>query len=235
MIDHFTDISAPEPTDAEIEAHITSLDPVTDVPGAYIGAENLPISALQITALPPESQQVIRDKLATVTPGNRDLFERQFVEEEAKRLARGYRVKTGLGAEAPEYHREMLSIENERRLIEEEAASVRAQLELVDGYKADVDPQTGEALAIPLPTIQGDQRSALERRHEELGYKLSQTNRESEKRLKDALARDKAIIRERREALQINAEADARARADLREERVAALAAGKAKRLSSNL
>ncbi len=37
MTNHFTDPSAPEPSDAEIEAHITGLDIVSDVPGPFTG------------------------------------------------------------------------------------------------------------------------------------------------------------------------------------------------------
>lgn len=235
MTDHFTDPSAPEPTDAEIEAHITSLDPVTDQPGPFSGAESLMLSPIKITALPPESQQAILAKLATVTPGNRDLFERKMVLEEATRLSRHYRVRTGLGEGATEYHRELMSIENDRRLAEEEAANIRADLERVSGYSHDVDPETGEPLAVPIPIVKGDQRSALEARYRDLDYKLSQIARESEKRLKDALGRDTAIIRQRREAFTLNAEADRVALQENRDERLATLVAAKRKRFTNNL
>jgi hypothetical protein len=143
-------------------------------------------------------------------------------------------VKTGLGEGAFTYHREMMEIENEQHLIHQEAASIREQLERVEGYSAEVG-ENGEPEARHIFAIKGDQRTALQNRYNELSYRLQQVQRETEKRLKNALETDKSRIRQQREALAINAEATKLAQEKLREERVEQLAEGKMKSLRTKL
>ena len=238
MTDHFTDPSAPEPTDAQLEAHITGMDIVSDVPGPFIGRNpretfnwsSTGAPEVTIEAFAPETQQEMRAKLAGLPEGIREQTERELVATEARRLARAARVKTGLGDGAFNYHREMMEIENEQHLINQEAASIREQLERVDGYSAEVG-ENGEPEARHIFSIRGDQRTALQNRYNQLSYQLQQVQRESEKRLKSALETDKARIREQREALAINAEATKLAQEKLREERVEQLAEGRMKSL----
>ena len=240
MTDHLTDPSTPEPSDADIDSYITSLDVVKDVPG--VGALDNPreifnwssgtAEGITIQALPPETQQEIQSKLVGLSPEAREAAEKEMVEAELYSLARNHRVKVGLGGSAPRFHREMLEIENEQRLILQEAETIAAQLQEVDGYDHSVDEVTGEPIATPRPWIKGDQRLAVQNRYNQLNYRLQQLTRESEKRLQDALAQDRARIRELRELRMVHSEGEKLARKKNIEERIEAVAAAKAKRLS---
>lgn len=158
-----------------IEAHITGLDVVADVPGPFEGQNpretfnwtSAGTPELTVEAFAPETQQEIRAKLADVPEGIREQSERELVAAEARRLARAARVKTGLGEGAFSYHREMMEIENEQQLLQREAQSIAAQLQEVDGYSADTD-EVGQPLAIPIPSVKGDQRTALQNRYNEI-------------------------------------------------------------------
>jgi hypothetical protein len=220
------DINATEPTDAEV----TDFHPVFDVPGPVTIKGDLQLPNLSLSALPPESQEAITTKLASVTPGNRDLFEREFITEEAQRLALEARIKAGAGEAATPYQRAYFQRANEVRLLEQEAAKITAQLQEVTHYEHDIDPETGGPLAVPVPRAQGDIRSALEIRLRDIGYELAQKNgREGEKLMADAMAATKAQMKAQREAVAEMEEADEMADRIAREERVRSMAETKAR------
>jgi hypothetical protein len=72
MTNPFADPSTPEPSDADIEAHITGMDIVSDVPGPFTGRNpretfnwsSAGAPEVTIEAFAPEMQQEMRAKLA---------------------------------------------------------------------------------------------------------------------------------------------------------------------------
>jgi hypothetical protein len=223
--------ATPAPTDAQLEAQIASFDPVFDVPGpvSVKGNPNLPELSLQ--ALPPEARDIINAKLAGVTPGNRNLFEREFVTEEATRLAFEARVKAGVGEGATPYQRVCFEIANQVRLLDARAAALTAELQEVTRYEnGGFDAETGQPLAIPVPRWQGDNRTARQNELNEIAHRKALLEGHEGAKLRDeAMAATKAQMKETREALEDHAEAERMARTMERDARIKRMAEAKAK------
>jgi hypothetical protein len=224
-----------EPTDAELEAQIVNFDPINDISGPVSVKGHIDLPAPSLSALPPKMQQRIREKLASVTPGNRDIFEREFIEQELRDNSYRLRVLAGAGEGANDYQREALSVVQDIFRLESEAETIKARLEEVRGHRTEVDPETGEAKPVPIMAVGAEQRSALETRLTQIGHQLTMLEGpEGDRRRAEALARTKTQMKVNREALADEAEARRRAEAAVREERINQRAEAYSKRLRTS-
>lgn len=230
-----TDIPNTLPTDEDLEAEIVSFDPVYDVPSPVEVVGNVldRISTPKIEAFPPEVQDRIRAKLATVTPGNRDLFEERFIREELYAFSAYTRVKSGVGEGANAYQREFYALNSEVNQTSDEIT--RLTLELAK-KRTMTDRATGQTVELEDPYHAPDRVRAMEAElHNQIARLHSLQGPEKERRL--AKAKDRAVA-DRKAILQQIAdtkEADRRASEIVRNERIDKVAEARAKRLRSSL
>ena len=230
-----TDNPNPLPTDDEIAAEIVNFDPVYDVPspvevvGNPLDRVNLP----KLEAFSPEVQDRIRAKLANVTPGNRDLFEQEFIREELYQYAAYTRVKAGVGEGANAYQREFYAINAEVNQTSDEITRLTTELARKRTMR---DPATGQVVELDDPYHSPERIRAMEA---ELNNQLARLRAldgpEKARRLEKAKAR---AVAQRKEVLQQIAdhkEAERRAAEIVRNERIEKAAEAKAKRLRSAL
>lgn len=228
-----TDESSPIPTDEEIEAEIVNFDPVYDVPSPVEMVGNVRLPEPSLTALPPEAQERVRAKLANVTPGNRDLFEAQFIRDELYAFSAYTRVKAGVGEGANAYQREFFALNAEVHQTSDELT--RLTLEL-DRKRTMTDPATGQTVELDDPYHTPDRLRALQAEfNNQLARLRALEGPEKERRL--AKAKDKAVA-ERKALLQQIAdhkEIDRRAAEIVRTEKIESAAEARAKRLRTAL
>lgn len=215
---------------------ITDFHPVYSVPSPVEVVGNVRLPEPTLTGLPPEMRQRIEAKLATVTPGNRDLFERQFIREELEANSINLRVQAGAGEGADPFQRATLELANNIRLVKAEIAASEAALEEVASYENAINSETGKPEAVPVHALRGDARLARQAELQRARHRLNLLEgHEGQKQLQAALEETRRAAEEQREELAILHEAKELAAKQARTERVEKLAAAFAKSARANL
>lgn len=214
---------APIPTEEELASfdHRQVSSPVEVIGDVHIAAEP------SLAGLPPEMQDRVRAKLATVQ-GDRDIFERQFIMEELQ--ANSYRLKVlaGPGKDANEYERECFGIMRELYDLESEAARIEAEINDTVGYSTDYD-LNGNPIAVPVYRFAPETRQGRQNALQDVRYRIAQVEREAAGRRSAAAKRVQDRIAADNEQLAVHAEAMRKADAMLRQEKVDQLAEAFAK------
>jgi len=219
------------PEDQHIADGILALDPFRDVPGTVELPDGWTPPPLKLTALPPERQRAVADKLERIPPGHRAAREAEFVADEVRAMLPRIRVQTGLGAGASEYHREQVLIAGQYADLLRKADAIATELEEIARYETKVDPVTGEAVPVPVYAVQGERAQAYEDQRQDylrqarlLAADDGTPGIEGRKRLATALAQSvtaaKALQQQVEEATEANKLADTM----VRDERIKARA-----------
>jgi hypothetical protein len=174
----------------------------------------------------------INAKLATVTPGNRDLFEKRYIREELEQNSFNLRLAAGLGPDATHEQRQEFESLNRIRELADEEDRIAAELAEVVKHDTQVDPATGNAKAVPVYRVEGERRRALEARLIEISHQVTLIRGHEGRK---ARAKDAAIAKERAELVEDHAAAEEMAREMARKARREALAAVKIKGMADFL
>ncbi len=228
-----TDVSPTLPSDEQLAAEIVNFDPVYDVPSPVEKVGDVRLPEPSLTALPPEAQDRIRAKLAKVTPGNRDLFEAQYIRDELYAFSSYTRVKAGVGEGANAYQREFFALNAEVAQTSDELTRLSAE---IDRKRTIQDPATGQTVELTDPYHGPDRLKALQAEfNNQLARLHALDGPEKERRLEKAKAK---AVADRRAVLQQIAdhkEIDRRAAEIVRNEKIENAAEARAKRLRSSL
>jgi hypothetical protein len=223
MTDTTTDLP-PIPSDGEIE----NFDPIYGTPGPVQLVGNVRLSEPTLDALPPDMRDSIRAKLAGVTPGNRDIFEREYIREALEHNSLELRIKAGPGENATDYQRAYFEKLRGIYDLSREHGQIEVELAEVADSRLETDPDTGEARAVPVLRYQGEARQVRQARLVELQHKLTLLNGiEGDKLLAEGKAATIAKAKQTREQLEDLVEANHRADAKVREERIEKMADAK--------
>lgn len=178
-----------DPADMSIAKEIMDFDPVYDVPSTTkIDASIRLPTEVGLTALSPEQQAPIKEKLSTVPQHMQEAEERRLVQEALYENSFRSRVIAGAGPDASPYQAEMLGIANESRIAKEELLDLSKDLASVDGYKMTTDATTGEPKPVPIDKVQGERRRGMESRIAQLTHRIDELEHgEGPRRLKIAL------------------------------------------------
>ncbi|MCT2558418.1 hypothetical protein N0B51_05435 [Tsuneonella sp. YG55] len=231
-----TGTSAPSETIAPQDQHfadaILAMDPMS-LPNSNIQiTPGLKLPELRVTGLPPGPERTeIETALKALPPEQRATRESAMVEAALRKMLPAIRSLTGAGEGATPYHQEQCLIAGEYRELARRLDAVEAELDEVGSYRAERDPQTGEAVAIPVPLYQGDSRSSrlalkldLERRMRVLVSPDGTPGVEAKRRLGEAMRESVVLAKQRAEQLRDSAEANRLAGEMLRKERIEAQA-----------
>jgi hypothetical protein len=223
----------PSSEDAALAAQLQNFDPIYDAPSAVKVVGNVQLPEPKITMFDQATQDRINAKLANVTPGNRDLFEREFIREELEANSRKVRLMTGLGDDATETQRATLNIANRVRLLQNDIANAQGRL---DEPMVVNDPVTGQPVPLKTKRLQGDGRTALQHQINEWNRQIALLRGvEGDREIEEATRADIKRIREQEQSLADLAEARKRADANKREERIERMADTFARNSRSNL
>jgi hypothetical protein len=227
---------------------IASKDPVRDLQGpvSLIGGDNVRLpSTLPLTALSPEMQAPILQKLQGVPPSARAATEAQLVAETLHGNSLNLRIMAGGGDNADPYTAEKLSMANEVRLLDQEWLRIETELADVVRWEPVRDPDTGEIVrdpatgeprSVPITAVQGDRRKAMEAEARRLKAKIEDLQgRGGEHRRREAMKRAVAAENEIKRQLAEDAEAKAMGDQMNRDERIKARAEIYAKHRRSNI
>lgn len=224
--------TAPSYAVAEEDRHyadtVLRIDPLNEVPTPHQIPDGWTMPALRVEALPPETQREVRERLASVPPEQRAAKEAEFAADAIRGMRANLRVLTGVGSDAYPYHREMVAIASDCRLIVRDCARIQEELDEVAGHRTKVDPETGKAEAVPVMAVQGPRRAALEAQQRDLirRYCLL-TNEdgtpgpEASQRLQRALYESVQLLKQRDEAIAEKAEVERQTKEQIRAERIA--------------
>ncbi|RDS76406.1 hypothetical protein DL238_01465 [Alteriqipengyuania lutimaris] len=224
----------PQRTEEIPEEHKPYLDkvlgmhPFDDVPGNVSGGTNLPNQKpVSIEALSPEMRREVSDRLAHHRPEDHDRFEAQYVAEAIKAKRGKIRAMTGVGKEALPFHREQAEIAGRYYELQRRRDALQDDLDRVREYTTETDPETGAAKPAEIMAITGTRRAAYEDQVIELDRQMrllvgpdGSYGIEAQKRLEETLRKSAAILYDRAQVQQEEAEAKRRAAEAEREERI---------------
>ena len=213
--------------DKALADSIIAMDPVADVPSGISFPSELKLSGLKATALPPELRAKVQGELQGIPFDQRAGKESELVAKAINGGRRATRRMIGNGPDALPYHSEMVTIANEYADAQREADRVFAELGEVSHHDTVFNEATGKQEAVPVFSVQGDRRRAMEARLQELTYKSSllvaadgNHGIEAQRRLAKSLQESVAILKRQKEDAEIHAEAKVQAAAKERQRRI---------------
>lgn len=223
------------PEDAHLRDAVLSIDPIHGVPTPHQMPEGWAHGlTFKLTALPPEMQAEVRQRLASVPADMREAKEAEFTAEAIRKQRGAIRIQTGVGSSASPYHREMVAVAREYSDGYDELQRLQRELDDVSGHSTKVDPATGKAEAVPIYRVQGPRRAAIEAEQFQILRRLSMLQNadgtpgpEGARRMKQALHESVQLLKQRQEAKAEMAEVERRSREQLREDRIAAQVASR--------
>lgn len=215
------------PEDRAVADSILAMDPLRDVASPVSFPNELKLSGLKITALPPELRQSVADELQALPFDKRAGREPELVAKAIQSVRGITRQLTGNGPDALPYHSEMLTIANEYRDAQREADRIFDELGEVSHHDTVFNDATGKQEAVPIFAVQGVRRTAMETRLMELHYKCGllmdkdgNHGIEAQRRLDKSLLESVAIVKRQKEDAEIHAEAKLQAAANERKRRI---------------
>lgn len=209
---------------------ILAMDPLAvprthDIPDGW--AANLTMRA---TALPPEMQREVMDKLAALgnlTPEQRQAKEAEFTADAIRSQRSSLMVKIGVGRDATPYHQELLGIAREVEDNNRQIDALQAELDRVARYGTVTDPVTGEIKPVPVYAVTGERERAYKAQQVDLHRRIrllvndnGTPGIEGAKRAHQALAESVAALVERDRQVTEEAAAKLLAAKDARDERI---------------
>lgn len=205
---------------------VMRLDPFHDVLAPYDLPEGRSFGKLKLTALTPDLQGEVRQRLLSVPADQREAMEEQFTADVIKRLRPSIRAMTGLSSEATPYHREMMALTREYSDAAKEFDRLSDELVAVARHVTKVDPETGKAIAVPVYKVSAERRRAIEAEQHSLAIRMRLLHTdegpglEAAKRLKQAMFETVEARKEIARQIDENAEAKRRAAQINREDRI---------------
>ena len=214
-----------EPTKEEIEA-AKVMRPLAELPSPFTIKGNPRLtSEVSLKALSPEDAKAVREAARSADPD--DVKEALFGFLRSR--SEQFRIMAGTGEGASETEREALSLANQQRLYSEEYLRLEAELAAVGEGRVETDAN-GEQFLVPVPVLQGSQRTWREARMRELAAAMTSVAGIEGEVAMERAARTEALNR-RKVKIQIEdqQEATRRAHQKAREKRIEEAAAAKAK------
>lgn len=209
---------------------ILAMDPLAvpnthEMPNGW--AANLTMRA---TALPPEMQREVTNKLAALgdlSPEERQAKEAEFTAAAVRSQRTSLMVKIGVGKDATPYHRELLDIVREVEDNYRQIDALQAELDRVARYDTEADPVTGEPKPVPVHAVTGERKRAYTAQQEDLHRRIrllmnpdGTPGIEGARRAKEALAESVAARVELERQVTEEAEAKVLATKNARDERI---------------
>lgn len=207
---------------------VLSMHPFDDVPGNVSDGTNLPNQKhVSIEALSPEMRSEVIDRLAHHRPEDQDRFEAHYVMEAIKAKRGQIRAMTGVGKDALPFHREQAEIAGQFYELQRRRDDLQDELDKVREYRTENDPETGAAKPVEIMAVTGNRRTAYEHQVIELDRQMrllvtpdGSYGIEAQKRLEETLRKSAAILYDREQVQEEEAEAKRRAAEVEREERI---------------
>lgn len=209
--------------DNALAHEIASFDPLADTAGPFdlsrmAQSNSSPTPSLD--ALPPAMQAPIIAELGSLSGERRAEREAELVYEALWQNSLDLRVAAGPGRDADPFQRTFFDLHNRLRLIDQEETRLKAELDVVNGYRTVYHPETGEPSAVPIMSLSGGNRVGAQNRLAELAQQRaliqgSEGRRESQEALAEAVAQRKSFLQhidEREEAKRRSASQDREAR-----------------------
>lgn len=235
-----TTTTAPAPsaadaaTDAALRAEIAGFDLLRDTDHtAFAAHDNLSAPALAalrsppLSALSPADRAEVSRRLNESRPHDFEAAQRKFIDEVVRERAIEARLKAGVPKNA--YQAECFQLHFDTLAVEAEMDRIDKRLSEVASHRTEIDPNTGQARAVPVPLLRGEDRDGWIKRYAELGAKLANLKGgDGERRLGAALDRAVADHKRMADQVELHREADALADKTIRDEELARLAKGKA-------
>jgi hypothetical protein len=221
-----------EPTAAEIKAAgaIRSLDQLPS-PWTVKGEPTVLIKQPTLEAFSPSDQQTIRQRAGSNDPKAINAALHSFLRERSHEA----RIRCGPGEGASETEREAADQVNQLRLLTEEFKRIEAELEEVVEHRTVYD-ELGKPTPVPVYRRNGDQRTALLARKDQIGHEMALVaGIEGEAALNRAARSDALRIRKLKADVADQQEIKRRAHELVREERLNEAARAQAKFLKGNL
>lgn len=209
---------------------VLKMDAIKDVPGnvTAIGGHR-PIK-LKATALPPEMQREVYQKLSDMprmSDADRAKYEDQFVAAAIRSKQGAIRGQTGVGRDALPFHREQAEIAMQVDTLLRKREEYREQMDWIVDLKKSTDPQTGELVAEPEHWLSPVKRENFQNVIHDIDRQIrllvgddGSFGIEGQKRMQAALLESASILRNRNAAQAEEAEAKQRAADMLRDERI---------------
>lgn len=225
----------PPMTETEFYATLENFDPVADLP-VWQGLDKLnnPLPdapPITLEAFGPEQREEIMTRASEISPANRDAAISQAISEKLNREAINLRVRS-TSDDASHYVREHCALEYELVEAEKQTRAIYAQL---DAKRTITDPATGKVVETEDFQIEGERRTALLLKANELwGRSQSLAEREGPKRLQEAKQRDWSEYTELHRRTWELGEIDRRAHKMVQDERLNTQAAARAKHLKGS-
>lgn len=215
--------------DAHHAQAVLAINPLAGDMSPHVIPDGWRVPAFKLTALPPDRQKEVQERLATVPPEQRAQREAEFTAEIIQQMRPSLRALTGVGPQALPYHREGVALAAEARRLVQDATRLGKELEEIAGYRSEVNPATGQAEPKPVYRVQGPSRAAKERALHELIYRYTllfnedgTPGIEGARRMKQALYESVQLLKQRDEARAEMAEVERQAKEQVRNERIAA-------------
>lgn len=226
------------PEEQAVADEILAMNPL-DIPGPHKGLESRRLSAPTLKTLNPEMRRIAQDRLSALPAHQQDAdAEARVVMAVYREHLPELRVTTGLHSEATPFHRTMANIAANHRDLGREFERITKELAEVSTYRTVADPATGEQKPEPVMKVQGLQRQARIDRLADLNRQMNLLQREdgtfgpeANRRLNEALRESVAARLTLKQAVEDKAEVERRAAAMVREDRIAAQAASRARLL----
>lgn len=163
------DISAPAgpsteyaiaPEDRHYLDRLASIDPL-DAPAPHEFPDHwAPKVEPSLEMLSPEMQAGVRQQLASIPFEQRAAKEPELVISAIRGLQSRLRARSGFGANATPYHRELAQIAAEYDDLGREFDRYSAALTEIADYRTERDPETGELRSVPVYAVDGVRRDA---------------------------------------------------------------------------
>lgn len=217
------------------------MDPLT-IPGSSKGLEGRRLSAPTLASLNPTMRKEAEARLAAMPADLRASAETDVVMAVYREHVPDLRVSAGLGEGATEYHHELANIAASYRDYAREFNRLTQELAEVDSYRTVTDPVTGEARPETVWRWQGQQRTWRQDRLSELNRAMNllqtddgQFGPEATHRLGIALREAAKVRLSLKQSVEDKAEVERRAAAQVREDRIAAQVASRARMLQGSV
>jgi hypothetical protein len=164
-----TPISPDEEPTAEELAEASAIRPLEDLPSAWTvkGSPRM-LEEPTLKALAPEDQQTVREAAGSNDPEAVKAALFSFLREKQTHA----RILYGAGEGASAAEREALNQMNQLRLHGEEYRRLEAELAAVGEARVETDAN-GDQFVVPVPKLQGSQRTWREARMREIGQAMS--------------------------------------------------------------
>lgn len=217
----------PEEHKPHIEA-VLRMHPFDDVPGNVSDGTSLPNQKpVSIEALSPEMRREVADRLAQHRPEDHDRFEPHYVAEAIKAKRGQIRSMTGVGKDALPFHKEQAEIAGQFYDLQRRRDDLQDELDKVREYTTETDPETGAPKPVEIMAVTGNRRASFEHQVAELDRRMrllvapdGSYGIEAQKRLEETLRKSAAILFDRAQVQEEEAEAKRRAAEAEREDRI---------------